>query len=521
MKFLRIVLVLVLVLASTGIYAAPGLNSIKKSIAAAGQLWEKDAQKAQSLLKQAFADAITWTADKYVDSVREQALFLAISCLSPELNSEVKLAAQNYLQIFPAGRNRKKVNLFLAMAAFADNDMVLAENAMNAAVKASGNLNYSEQTFILSGHFAGNQHRTAEHFIEGQAVSKPSARLKKDLRRFHVGNRLAEKTLLDVAEGRLTPETALAALDKIVSDSWFAKKAPDAALKAIEIRDNQPLAYDSKRTFWCGLERTVRHSSSPQIRLKKLEEFLQRFPQAESEKRFKALVDLYYVYLLEFRDTDNALLIKKQISNIESMKHAALIEDIIGRVNQEALRTEQGHADLKKLLDLKQFLPYDNGVMPVVTEEFVTYLLSLADMIQNKNSNLSNFAHPGWNKVPAEIFYHAAVGSKEHSWKMFSAIAEKLTQQIRKMYVDVVFPLYKPLSPKERIFLAGLAAVEMLPDLGTSLLLEAVTGIPRMYRAEHGLAVLADVYNKQRAHAEAQKVWKTLADLYPQSVWLK
>lgn len=521
MKFLRIVLVMVLILTSAGVYAAPGLNTIKKNIASAGQLWEKDAQKAQQILIQAFADSVFWTADKYVDSVREQACFLAVSCLSPELIPQVKQVAETYIQFFPTGRNLKKVNLFLAMAAFADNDMVLAENAMNAAVKASGNLNYSEQTFILSGHFAGNQHRTAEHFIEGQAISKPSARLKKDLRRFHVGNRLAEKTLRDVAEGRLTSETALASLDKIVSNSWFAKKAPDAALKAIEIRDNMPLAYDSKRTFWCGLERTVKHSSSPHIRLKKLEEFLQRFPQVEPEKRFKALVDLYYVYLLEFRDSENAVRIKKQINSIDSMKNVALIEEILGRMSQEALRTEQGHADLRKLLELKQFLPYDNGVMPVVTEEYVIFMLSLADMIQNRNSNLNNFAHPGWNKVPAEIFYHAAVGNKEHSWKMFSVISEKMNQQIRKMYVDVVFPLYKPLSPKERIFLAGLAAVEMLPDLGTELLLEAVTGIPRMYRAEHGLAVLADVYNKQRAHSEAQKVWKTLSDLYPQSVWLK
>ena len=89
------------------------------------------------------------------------------------------------------------------------------------------------------------------------------------------------------------------------------------------------------------------------------------------------------------------------------------------------------------------------------------------------------------------------------------------------MLEDLMFPLYLPSIQKDRMFMAGLIAVPTLPDLGTDLLIDAISGQPRMRQAEHGFAVLSDVYNRHLAYAEAQAVWKILSDNYPDSVWLK
>lgn len=520
MKYLRVVLCLTLILAGSHLFAAPGLGVIQKKIARANQEWENDAVAAQAALREAFADAVAWTKAEYVDSVREQGFYTAVSCYSPELVDEVTVAADTYLKLFPKGRYVKKVYLYRAMAAWTVKDYAAAQDALNNAARA-GRLSYQEQTYVLSSQFAAGRHRTAEHFIEGQKIVRPSNRLTRDLKRFHSGNRLVEGLLNRVAEGKLSGDKAVALLDDAVKRAWFAKRAPEAALNVIAIKDRQGLGYNSVVTEWCGLERVVKHASSPQVRLLRLEEFLNSFPESKPGEMLKALHDLRYLYIYEFNDTEAADKVMARLKSIPELAEQAEIEEIVSGFTPARIITEEGNTSLQRLLKLDVHLPYDNGHLPIVTRDYVEFMVAISDMALGKSSRIKEFKYYGWNKLPVELLYDIATGKKDKAYEIFKGMKADQSPQINKMIEDLIMPLYLPIKRKERLFLAGLAAVEQFPDLGTDLLIEAVTGRPRMFKAEHGLAVISDVYNNHMAFAEAQSVWSLLAKLFPDSIWLK
>ncbi|NCB38028.1 MAG: hypothetical protein EOM80_04595 [Erysipelotrichia bacterium] len=520
MKCLRLVLCILLVFACITATEASGLASIQGKINSASKLWETDAVKAQAILREAFSGAIAWTKAEYVDSVREQGFLAAVSCLSPELIDEVALAADTYLKVFPTGRYAKKINIYRAMAAYAVKDYATAESSLNLAARA-GSLSYREQSYVMSGFLASGKHRTAEKFIEGQRITRPSGKLTKDLKRLHSGNRLVEGLLNRFAAGKISGQKAAELLDSAVKSAWFAKRAPEAALNVITLRDNQAPFYNSIVTEWCSLERVVKHASSPQLRLKKLQEFVAGFPEAQPEEMFKALIDLRYLYIYEFNDLEAAKEVMATLKSIDALAEKAEVEEIVSAFNPQKIATEAGFSDLKRLLELSYYLPYDNGHLPVVTVDHVEYMLALSDMALNRNSTIRNIQRNGWKNLPVDMLYSAAIGDKSHAWEIYQSIKSANTAQVNKMLEDLLMPLYMPVKAKDRLFLAGLAAVEIFPDLGTDLLIDAVSGQPRMFKAEHGLAVIADVYSHHMAISEAQHVWKLLADSYPDSVWLK
>lgn len=520
MKFLRIVLCYALVLCAGQVFSAPGLETIKKKVASANKLWDSDKTRAQAMLRESFADAISWTGSDYLDRVREQGFYVAITCFSPELIDEVAVAADTYIHLFPKGRNLKNVYLYRSMAAWATKDFAAAEKFMSDAA-GMGKLTHEQQTQILTGHFNTGKHRTAERFIEGQRISRPSQKLTRDLKRLHSGNRLIEGLLKRVASGEISGMKAVEILESAVDKAWFAKKAPEATIKALNIRDAQGPAYNSVITEWCGLERVVKHSSSPQLRLLKLEKFIKDFPEASPESRFQALTDLYYLNVYEFRDTEAAANSHQQLQKISTLKDRAEFETSVSALTPEKLLSKEGNATLLKLLQLEHLLPYDNGHLPVITRDYLEFMLAISDMALGRINRFEKLAFNGWKNLPGTMLYHIASGKKDKGYEIFKAIKPTLSPQIAKMLEDLMMPLYMPVKHKDRLFLAGLAAVESFPDIGTDLLIEAVSGQPRMRSAQHGLAVLSDVYNRHMAFAEAQSVWKLLAQLYPDSVWLK
>lgn len=520
MKYLRILLCLALVLAGSNLMAAPGLEVIQKKISSAGNLWDTDAQKAQTMLHEAFSEAIAWTTSEYVDRVREQGFFTAITCFSPELIDEVATAADTYIKLFPQGRNIRKVYLYRAMTAWAVQDADSAEKALNAAANA-GKLAYSEQSYILSANLSSGRHRTAERFIEGQRISRPSRKLTRDLRRFHSGNRLVEGVMNRVKDGKISGQKAVELLEDAVSRAWFAKRAPEAALSIIALKDDQAPHYNSVMTEWCGLKRVVKHASSPQLRLMKLENFLNSFPEASPEELYRAIIDLRYLKEYEFRDAAGVQSAIDDLNSRPALAAKAEIEALVSGFTPEKMATAEGNDDLQRLLKMADRLPYDNGHLPVVTREYLEFMLAISDMAIGRVSRIDNLPFKVWKDLPLEMLYQIATGKKEKAYTTFQQIKSGLSPQICKMIEYVMMPLYMPVRAKDRVFLAGLAAVEKFPDLGTDLLVEAVSGQPRMFKAEHGLAVLSDVYNRHMAFAEAQSVWNLLAKLYPDSIWLK
>ncbi len=520
MKFLRIALCLLLGLCAGQVFAAPGLATIQKKVSAAGRLWDSDKNGAQAMLRESFADAISWTGNDYLDRIREQGFYTAITCFSPELIDEVAVAADTYIHLFPKGRYLKNVYLYRAMAAWAVKDFAGAEKFLAGAVKL-GKLTHEQQTQILAAHLNSGKHRTAERFIEGQRISRPSTKLTRDLKRFHSGNRLVEGLLKRVANGEVSGMKAVEILDGAIDHAWFAKKAPEASLMSLRIRDEQGPAYNSTVTEWCGLTRVVKHSAAPQLRLLKIKNFLDEFPEASSEVRFQVLTDLHYLHLYEFKDSEAAANAYEQLKNITALADRAEFEISVSTLTPESLQTEEGNATLVKLLKHEHLFPYDNGHLPVVTREYLKFMLAISNMALGRTGRIERIAFNGWRNLPVIMLYHMATGKKDESYKIFKSIEKNLAPQEVKMLEDLMMPLYMPVQPKDRLFIAGLAAVESFPDLGTDLLIDAISGRPRMRNAQHGLAVLSDVYNRHMAFAEAQSVWKLLAQLYPDSVWLK
>jgi len=521
MKFVRIALCIALLVTTVAVSAAPSLNSIQKDINAAGNLWANDPVKAQTMLREAFASAIAWTKDEYKPTVREQAFYHAVTCFSPELVEEVAVAAETYLSLFPKGRHVKKVNLYRAMAEYSRGNYESVANALDAAARAKGKFAYADQTQAMSGYVLTGYHRSAEKFIEGQRLQKPSGALTKDLRRFHSGNRMIDGLLNRVAKGQISGDKAVELLDSALDSAYFAKRAPEAALTSIAIKDAQAPYYNPVRTEWFSLNRVVKHATSPQMRLKKLSEFVSSFPEAAPAELYKALLDLRYLYMYEFRDQTAAAEMLVQMKALPGFEKLARVEEIVSSLNQKSLLNPEGYKLLQELGKLGHLFPFDNGHLPVISLEYIQFLMVIGDMIHGQNSQIRNVKASGWNGLPADMLYNAAVGAKEKAYQSYLQIKDGLTPQVSKMLEDLMFPLYLPSIQKDRMFMAGLIAVPTLPDLGTDLLIDAISGQPRMRQAEHGFAVLSDVYNRHLAYAEAQAVWKILSDNYPDSVWLK
>jgi hypothetical protein len=522
MKLQKLFLCLFMLVVLAGqLFAAPGLNRIQANINKAGKLWSIDSAKSGEMLRVAFSDAIAWTRPEYIDSIRERAFYLAVSCFYPELADEVRLAAETYTKLFPEGRYLRQVNIFKALAAFSVEDIECAVAAIEAAEKASKKKkNYKTQTVMFNSYMAANHHRSAEKFIESERLKSPSGKLKKDLRRFHQGNRLIEALLKKFKSGKISASDAVKLIDKELERSWFAKKAPEAALTSVAIKDRKRSAYNPVFLEWCGLKRAVKHSASPQLREKKYLDFLETYPQAEPGETYHALQNLRNIYLYEYRDKIKARQMLEKMKMIPGFEDRAEIECEVCNFSPDMMLTETGNIFLARLLN-ENHLPYDNEALPVLEVDHISLMLAISNMALNKNGDLKLDGHFGWNGLPVSLLYNTVIEQKTKAWETYSSIRPGLSKQVDRMLEDCLFPLYLPTPESERYFLAGLAAMEKFPDQGVDLIFMALSNQPRMYRSEHALAVLADVYNQHLAYREAQQVWQLLGKLHPESIWLR
>lgn len=523
MKFLRftIGLFLMLTLACQAM-SAPSLSAIQSRVGKAAKLWEKDPLKAQRQLKAAFSDAISWTRPEFVNSVREKGFYLAVKCYSPELVTETMLAADTYLKLFPKGRYSGKIHIYRAMSAFAVDDYSAAVEALEEARKTSrGRLSHKDQTLFLSGYITAKRNRSAEKFIEGEKLVHPSYKLTKDLRRFQRGNDKIEDLLNKLRAGKISGLAAADKIDKELEHAYFAKKAPKAALLSVAIRDVQKPAYNPVSLEWCGLTGAVKHSISPQLREKKYREFLINHPEAGANEIYSALQNLKNIYTYEMRDHALAQKTLQAMKKIPGFSARAEIDETLTNFVPTDMMTEEGNKFLRTLTQINGLLPYNNGALPIISSNHIDFMLMISDMILGKKADLRISEQRCWSGLSGRLLYQSAVGDKDKAWELFSKIKPELTPQINRMIEDCLMPLYLPIQPGERYFLAGLAAVEKFPGLGTDLIIKSISDEPRMFKSEHGLAVLADVYNHHIAYGEAQSVWKTLSNLHPDSIWLK
>ncbi|HMM59477.1 MAG TPA: hypothetical protein PKC25_05010, partial [Candidatus Rifleibacterium sp.] len=112
------------------------------------------------------------------------------------------------------------------------------------------------------------------------------------------------------------------------------------------------------------------------------------------------------------------------------------LENLISALAPARLATEQANADLQRILELKAFLPYDNGNLPVVNQNYIEFMLAISDMITGRASRIEKLDFAGWGKLPAELLYFIATNKKDKAWEIFKTLKPSLNAQTVKLVED-------------------------------------------------------------------------------------
>ncbi len=272
---------------------------------------------------------------------------------------------------------------------------------------------------------------------------------------------------------------------------------------------------------WCGLKRIIKSQITDTAKMRKAHSVIQNRKKYSDEEFFKAVMDLRYTYKYSFKDMNKADEVLSLLDSVPSLKDKAAVERLFSSMTESSIITDDFYNKLYSLKTKVALFPYDNGYMPVITPTRVSFLLSIKEMIDGKGKLSESVKINCWKDIPSDILYLIATDKRENAYKAYINIKSQLSIQNRKLIDDFLYPLYMPVKPANRKFLAGIYCVEQFPNLGMDLINESLTSEPRVLKPEHALACLSDVYVRHNAHNEAQKVLKLLFDYYPNSVWLK
>ena len=164
-------------------------------------------------------------------------------------------------------------------------------------------------------------------------------------------------------------------------------------------------------------------------------------------------------------------------------------------MTESSIITDDFYNKLYSLKTKPALFPYDNGYMPVITPTRASFLLSIKEMVDGKGKLSESVKINSWKDIPSDILYLIATDKRENAYKAYINIKSQLTIQNRKLIDDFLYPLYMPVKPANRKFLAGIYCVEQFPNLGMDLINESLTSEPRVLKPEHALACLSDVYD--------------------------
>ena len=272
---------------------------------------------------------------------------------------------------------------------------------------------------------------------------------------------------------------------------------------------------------WCGLKRIVKSQITDTAKMKKALSILHNKKKYSNDDIFKAVMDLRYTYKYSFKDTKKADEVLSHLDSIPQLKDKVALERLLSSMTEKSILEDSFYTKLYNLRTKQSIFPYDNGYMPVITSNRVSFILSIKEMIDGKGKLTEALNVKSWKDIPSDILYLIATDKRENAYKSFLSKKSELEPQCCKLIEDFLYPLYMPVKPANRKFLAGIYCVEQFPNLGIDLINESLTSEPRMLKPEHALACLTDVYVRHNAYNEAQKVLKLLSEYYPNSVWLK
>lgn len=275
---------------------------------------------------------------------------------------------------------------------------------------------------------------------------------------------------------------------------------------------------DYYHTQWCGLERVVKVSESVDSRIKAYEKELANDGLSEA-RLFQILVSLKYIYKYEYKSDKDYLAVSSWLEQLSQIYRPARLELLISNFKSAEMLTLEGNGELREMLGFVGHFPYDNGYLPEITQEYLTFMAIVSDMAVGQKSNLAVPAgYFGFGGLPLKLLYDWAFDRHDAGYTQFLEL--KKGGALQKMLEGVLQPMYMPVRPTERRFLAGLAASELFESEATELFLDCVTTEPRLRAMEQGLGVLASHYKNIGAYAEAVSVLESLAKYYPSSDWL-
>lgn len=505
--------------------ASSELIQATRLVTAASELSVAAPDEAGKMYRTAFQTALSLTQPEYGKRQREDALALATRCLHPDIFPEVRIAIDTYISLYPRGRHAADVFMRKALIEYAEGNPAEGEAAIKSATAlARGNTRTKLAALQLDGHLSSHMYRSAETCLNEMPKTR---RVRRDTKRFKKGSKHVAEVLKNVREGKLTGDSAVRALEDAIEDGYFGAAAPEAEMELLARRDQNQPAYHRCEVPFMGGMREHRHNLSPNQRLDKMVCFLNNYPQADEELRGRAMLQAATVCRYELRDAAMADMFMDDLQSLATWTERAEVEGLLDKLTPENLDKTEFRSALKTILSTHAaLLPYDNGIMPVVTLDMLTELDALSALLVGAKQDLSTLLDKFTSTlsvrgIPMQAVYLAACDNRLNAWKLIEAAGNSVDEREKKMMQDILRPYFLMTSANDMKLLGALALFEKFPIKAVDVLLAYLTQRPDSLRSQHALAMLADLYQKHGDYIEAQSVWNTLRKFYPKSLWIK
>lgn len=517
-KILVCVLSAFLLLFGGELFAKPNLNNVNRLIKQGGECWNSNPELAEKRYRQAFDEAMYFTRPQVNKNVREKALALATSCLHPALFVEVRLAIETYLSIFESGRNRAQVFFNKAILQFAEGRALEGVATLSQAEKiAKGWLLKRTQWLKFHGLVRARHYRSAESYLN-------ELKGKRSLKRFDSGEKQISKTLTD--QNSIPTFESLKKLETQLAHTYFAQSAPDAELLLLVGKDSAQPLYHGFDVDFQELRRVSFHHLSPNMRVKKLENFLNEYPEAYPQLIGNTMLELRSIHLYELKDPVTAEYWRAQLAGVQGFAEKAEIESLLEKLSCSRIDSPEALKCLYALRGFKDFLPYDNGWLPVFDFQQLNELLAAALLLNDKSKQAFDtvkLEYLNWRvgTIPAHLLFLIAVDMKSLANRKYQELEFPLSNRDDKLINDFLFPLWEMINPTERRLLSAYLISPRFPKIAIDLLLKEITGDPVHNKLDYGFALLADLYQGYRNYVEAQDVWMKMRELHPRSQWIQ
>jgi tetratricopeptide (TPR) repeat protein len=506
--------------------AKPSLDRVSRLKKQGLALWQSDPAKAEQLYRQAFDEAMFFTRPAARSAQRERALALAGGCLHPSLFVEARLAMETYLSIYPQGRYHGEVLLNKALLLMAEDRTHDALEVLREARPVTRGL-ILEQVKWLTFHalIKAKLYRSAEAFLKEIHGTKTTGRKGRSVKRFADSENLLAQVMATAEKSEARDED-LARVEKTLQKTYFSSIAPETELLLLMGKDQSDELLHGVDVGFQERFRVSLHHFPSFMRIEKLTRFLADYPEAPEELIGTVVQELYSINRHEAKDAFAAEQWRKRLALVPGFAEKAELESLLNRLSSLKIDSPQALECLKKISGLSHILPFDNGWWPVYDHEQHRELLAISCLLNNQPREALDALKPGdlpgrYGEIPLRILFLIACDQRASAHQTYQKVREKLTSRERKMVEDFMFPLWKVVTPTERLILTSYLIVERFPKIAIDTLLTEICGHPDTEKLEHAFALLAELYQEYRNYMEAQKIWVTLRDLFPGSPWTK